>query len=382
MLRQDQQSIYNNNNNNHSSSHGNKSIIFAQIDFQNGFNILKERFYNLSEQHQWDILTGKQLSIWLLRESSVPGMLTAQWLKTVKEDGVDTIGGVNKRFFLTRNGWIVNSKTPGSDEFKQIITHHGGFYEEITAQNAQLHLGSLLEKLKESGLNPENCIHPTKQLQTQTGYLSGYVLDDKHEVPSTILFPNVIQAWDKLNPELRSRLMCPLRDAQEEAKPMQDPVILTQDLLGGNLQVGVSYERKHVEDYCANHGYELTADMLYPNRLLQSLSNLLLEKIPQEKVAEKFSELDEELKDIFTSENIEHPKTTPSGFTFGAVSLEQWKENQPSPNKFSNPFTRSEVNNDSVVDNISVENFIKDWVTFYRPGNEPQPQLENGGLRL
>lgn len=303
-----------------------------------------------------DELEGNGGKLWLIRESRVEGLLTVQSISYEKSSSKWKMN-TPKRYLLSNDkGWILNNENPGSDLFEAIVESVGGIIK-LTEENTTPHLPGLLSLLSENGYEPDNRINPKVGEETQTTAYTTYVTTSKPK--SSPLESTIIS----LPEGILMALSCPLATKKTgAAKLMKDPVTLVSN--------GITYERAYLleEDPTLQEGSDF-----YPNIKLKTIINYVAaNSLQSDKYLAKLAKVEEDIQDPIQFGTMENPVLSPSGYSYEQSSIEQWiRSKQSDLPVWSNtqpildPVTRMDIRGKTLVPNVNLRLFIKEWPSFY-----------------
>jgi len=241
--------------------------------------------------------------VWLLRESTQPGMLTVDYLY-FKDNAWK---GNSKRFLLSEKGWIVANQL-NDPEVKKAISS----MKSLDSQTAGSYVSQLDEciasqqflGLSTIGLDQNLRINPKKEEQTTNKIYSNYTCD--------VTSVNLSQSGSLA-------ITCPMT-----MKTMMDPVVYKLN--------GVSFEKRA----------DANTDLYIPNIVLKDIIKYLGLK--------DVNMIEEALLDPISSEPLTKPVILPNGSSVNESTWEKLKEC---------PYSRKPLG--EMIPNNNLRVFIEEW---------------------
>jgi hypothetical protein len=332
---------------------------------QGKLSLLKNHSAFSSQIAQLQENSGK---LWLIRDSRVEGLLTAQ---SISYDKASSQWKANcpARYMLSANkGWIINNNLPNSDEFNSVAVEAGGLIK-LTEANTTPHLPGLLQLLSEQCYSVENRVNPKIGEETRTVGYSRYVTRTRAPI-SEQSGQTQLQSTSLSLPEgIFIALSCSLTAQKTgEAKLMKDPVTAVSS--------GVSYERSALLELAPF--FQEKKDY-YPNTKLKSIINYISASslLPEEYLA-KLQKVEEDIMDPILLLTMSAPVLSPSGISYEKSSIEQWIQSKQgsglpalsSINPIFDPMTKEDIRGKHLVENVNLKQFIQAWPSFYEQQKE------------
>ncbi|WED42399.1 U-box domain-containing protein [Legionella cardiaca] len=305
------------------------------------------------EQHGKDIQDNKKL--WLLRDSSVPGLITFESIVYHKASEQWVVQNAI-RYMNSKQGWVINNKPPKSLEFAQIVEKSGGKKDIIADDNSVLIESLVIHILETVNCSLDDHITPFMEKDTKVVARGRYVeKEEDFTLPSYIA--NI--------------LICPLTKEKREqlglhgtVPLMKDPVVLKDD--------GKTYERDVLIAQYKELGIHLQeGEHYYRNLVLRNIIGYLAsqEKSPTE-YSEILDKIDEELIDSLSVEHFDNPVISPSGNSFSKKEITQYINSkkvgllEPVVNDPLNPGVK--IGKMDLIPNENLELFVRCWPDFYK----------------
>lgn len=302
--------------------------------------------------------------LWLLRHSSVPGLVTFESI--VYNKGLDQwVVQTPKRYMNSENGWVINNHDPRSQSFNQLVTNSGGKKDIITDENSVLIESLVIHIMESQACSLEDHITELVQKVTKVKATSRYIVKEESFSLPGYIANILICPWTKEKILEKGKSTVPL---------MKHPVVLKDD--------GKSYERDALVARYKKLGIDLIEGVHYYNNIV--LKAIIGYLASQEKTPAEYLELlnkinDEVLIDSLSYEQFADTVISPSGFSFSKEEIMTYIASkkiglmEPVVADPLNPNVK--ITKSDLIFNENLELFVRLWPAFYM-SIKPQVELK------
>ncbi|KTC86432.1 hypothetical protein [Legionella brunensis] len=297
----------------------------------------KQQGENLPDKHK----------LWLLRDSSVPGLITFESIVYNKSSDQWVIQ-TPTRYMNSKQGWVINNKSSQSVEFAQIVERSGGKegIDSVLIESLVIHI------LETKNCSFENHITPFWEEKKKV------VAQDCHkEKGEDFSLPSYIA----------NLLICPLTKEKKletglhKTLPlMKDPVVLKDD--------GRTYEREVLVAQYKELDIDLKEGVHYYSNIV--LRNIISHLVSQKQSPIELDKIDEELIDSLSFEHFDNAVISPSGNSFSKREITKYINSkkiglmEPVAADPLNP--NITIGKMDLIHNENLELFVRFWPDFYK----------------